>query len=74
MAGLFSPFVFTPFSSHITKANPEKEDKTPEPKTYDLPNGSSGMSCKTCKIIFSYVEPNQKDKTYICYSCREVWE
>lgn len=43
----------------------------PKVKAYVLPNGSDGLPCKECKIIFAFVEPNQKDdKSYVCYSCR----
>lgn len=30
----------------------------------------SGMKCNRCKEFNSYGEPNQKDGTYRCYSCR----
>lgn len=31
---------------------------------------SDGCFCKKCKDFFPYAEPNQKDGTLICYSCR----
>lgn len=29
-----------------------------------------GMACKICHEFYSYAEPNQKDGTLICFSCR----
>lgn len=33
-------------------------------------SNSSGMSCIKCKEFNQYAEPNQKDHTYKCWSCR----
>lgn len=30
-----------------------------------------GYSCKKCKELFPFAEPNQSDGTLICYSCRK---
>lgn len=29
-----------------------------------------GMFCRNCRSYFPYAEPNQKDGTMLCYSCR----
>lgn len=29
-----------------------------------------GMFCRNCHSYFPYAEPNQKDGTMLCYSCR----
>lgn len=34
---------------------------------------SDGCFCKKCKEYYQYAEPNQEDKTLICYSCRTSW-
>lgn len=31
---------------------------------------SAGCSCKKCKELFEYAEPNQPDGTLICWACR----
>jgi formylmethanofuran dehydrogenase subunit E len=31
---------------------------------------SNGCTCKSCNEIYPYDEPNQKDGTFKCYSCR----
>jgi hypothetical protein len=31
---------------------------------------SDGCSCKICKELYPYAEPNQEDGTLICWSCR----
>lgn len=40
----------------------------------DLPKNksSNGCTCKKCGEIFPYAEPNQKDGTFKCYSCK-MW-
>jgi hypothetical protein len=30
------------------------------------------QTCKQCQEIYPYAEPNQKDGTFKCYSCR-IW-
>lgn len=30
----------------------------------------NGLTCKVCKELYPYAEPNQYDGTLICYSCR----
>ena len=32
---------------------------------------SDGMWCANCEEFYNKVEPNQKDRTFICYSCRQ---
>jgi hypothetical protein len=29
-----------------------------------------GMLCKKCKVFYEFAEPNQKDGSLLCYSCR----
>lgn len=36
----------------------------------DLPKNKDGYICTKCRELFPYAEPNQKDGTLICYSCR----
>lgn len=31
---------------------------------------TNGMSCKKCREFNEYAEPNQDDKTFKCYKCR----
>ena len=31
---------------------------------------SEGCACKKCKNFNEFAEPNQPDKTFICYACR----
>lgn len=35
------------------------------------PSTTHGMKCKDCKEDFPYAEANQKDGSFICYSCRK---
>ena len=45
-----------------------------EPKSLEtMPNGVDGCTCTKCKLFYSYVVWNQKNKTYVCYSCRVDW-
>ena len=32
---------------------------------------TDGTICISCKKFYPYAEPNQEDKTLICYSCRD---
>lgn len=32
-----------------------------------------GQKCKKCKEYFDYAEPNQQDKTFLCYICRTYY-
>jgi len=34
---------------------------------------SDGCICLKCNELYPYAEPNQKDGTFKCYSCRQ-WE
>jgi len=34
-------------------------------------NGLDGFPCKKCTNFFPYSQPNQKDGTLICWSCRQ---
>lgn len=40
----------------------------PVPKSY-----KDGCTCKKCKEVYPYAEPNQPDETLICYACRMEW-
>lgn len=35
-----------------------------------IPKKSDGCTCEKCKELFPYAEPNQKDGSFKCYSCR----
>jgi hypothetical protein len=35
-----------------------------------LPNGSLGLGCVKCNVVFPYAEPNQNNGDFICYNCR----
>ncbi len=50
------------------------EDIAPEP-TDDYPvivkrRTKNGCTCKKCGEIYPYAEPNQKDGSFKCWSCR----
>lgn len=36
----------------------------------DLPKSKDGCVCTKCRELFAYAEPNQKDGTFKCFSCR----
>lgn len=46
--------------AYSKKESPKKRDK-------------DGCFCEKCKEFFPFAEPNQKDETLICYSCRTPW-
>ena len=46
--------------------------------TYSAPiveakSNKDGCTCKKCKELYPYAEPNQDDGTLICYKCRAGW-
>jgi hypothetical protein len=38
---------------------------------HDVIIRTDGTTCIACKKFYPYAEPNQDDKTLICYSCRD---
>lgn len=34
---------------------------------------TSGSTCKRCREIYPYANPNQNDGSFICYGCRMEW-
>jgi formylmethanofuran dehydrogenase subunit E len=40
-------------------------------KDLEPKKNSEGCVCKKCKELYPYAEPNQKDGSMICYSCRK---
>lgn len=34
------------------------------------PKSKDGCTCTKCRELFPYAEPNRKDGTFVCYSCR----
>jgi hypothetical protein len=47
---------------------PAMMDEYFEPQTPK--DGRDGCVCKSCKEFMQYAEPNQEDKSFICYKCR----
>ncbi len=54
--------VFVPFPLQYIQLNLE----LPEEESKD----SAGCKCKKCDVFCEFAEPNQPDKTFICYACR----
>jgi len=54
------------YSDEELHQNEEDEDDYPVIVEYS----KSGYNCKKCGELFPFAEPNQKDGTLICYSCR----
>jgi hypothetical protein len=36
-------------------------------------SNKDGCTCKKCKELYPFAEPNQDDGTLICYKCRVGW-
>jgi formylmethanofuran dehydrogenase subunit E len=53
------------FSFDIELDLPEQEDDYAV-----IVKRSNGLNCNKCGELFPYAEPNQKDGTLVCYSCR----
>ena len=41
-----------------------------QPKVKPKGKVGDGMICMTCKNYYPFVEPNQKDGSFMCYKCR----
>ena len=47
---------------------PEKGEKI------ELPDGSYALECTSCHQQHRWAEPNQKDGSFVCYECRNLWK
>lgn len=43
---------------------------TVDESTEEIKDDRDGCTCKKCKEFYPYAESNQKDKSFVCYSCR----
>jgi hypothetical protein len=58
--------------SKIGSINSSIKDFCNENKSCDGVKKSDGMTCKRCKNFSPMSEPNQRDGSFLCWSCRSV--